>query len=90
MVLQTAQQLSSIQGLVDWYSDFVQDLTTKAEPLRAIEQEGAAFAWDAACQGAFEENKWAISDKLVLTLYDPNTTTFLTRGWGHGGSWSHF
>ncbi len=40
--------------------------------------EGATFAWDSTCQGAFEGIKHAILDKLVLTLYDPNAITFLT------------
>ncbi len=39
---------------------------------------GTTFARDAACQGASEEIKWAILNKLVLALYDPNVTTFLT------------
>ncbi len=47
-------QLSSFLGLVTYCSDFIDDLATIAEPLRALQRKGSAFVWSLECQEAFE------------------------------------
>ncbi len=76
-VPQMPQQLSSFLGLVNVYTEFLQDMATAAEPLCAIGRKGVTFNWDSACQKTFEEIKRMISNDLVLALYNPNTPTFL-------------
>ncbi len=77
-VPQSAQQLSSFMGLVNFYNDFVPDLATKAEPLRALGHGSNTFLWSDECQQAFDMVKRAIRTEMTLVLYDPNAPTFLT------------
>ncbi len=77
-VPQMSQQLSSFLGLVNVYTEFLQDLATAAEHLHATGRKGATFNGDSTCQKAFKEIKRMISNNLVLALYDPNTPTFLS------------
>ncbi len=60
-VPQTGQQLSSFLGLVNFYTDFVPDLATKAEPLHALGRMGNTFQWSEECEKSFEEIKKAIT-----------------------------
>ncbi len=62
---QTPQQLSSFLDLVGFYTDFLHDLATKAEPLRALNRKEATFSWSAECQMAFEGIKRVIGNDLV-------------------------
>ncbi len=77
-VPQTGQQLSSFLGLVNFYTDFVPDLATKAKPLHALAQMGNTFQWSKECEKSFEEIKKDITLDMSLALYDPNAPMFLT------------
>ncbi len=76
--LRMFSNLASFLGLVTYCSDFIEDLATVAEPLRALQRKGAAFDWSKECQEAFEQIKQMISCNLKLALYDPNAETYLT------------
>ncbi len=69
---------SSFLGLVNVYTEFLEDLATAAEPMYAIGRKGVTFNWDSTCQKAFEMIKQMIFNDLVLALYDPNAPTFLS------------
>ncbi len=48
-----------------------------ADPLHALQQQGAAFVWSEECQGAFEKIKEKICSNVKLALYNLNAETFL-------------
>ncbi|GFO24483.1 transposon ty3-i Gag-Pol polyprotein [Plakobranchus ocellatus] len=64
--------------MVNYYSRFIKDLATTAEPLRRLTRKNVRFSWTAACQSAFDKIKNAIANSMRSFIFDPNAPTFVT------------
>ncbi|GFO49293.1 integrase core domain protein [Plakobranchus ocellatus] len=64
--------------MVNYYSRFIKDLATTAEPLRRLTRKNVRFSWTAACQSAFDKIKHAIANSVRSFIFDPNAPTFVT------------
>ncbi len=71
----TLKQLKSFLGLVTFYTNFLPDLATQAEPMHALQWNEAKFVWSTACQESFDVIKGNITEHLQLTLFDPRCET---------------
>ncbi|GFO12712.1 integrase core domain protein [Plakobranchus ocellatus] len=74
----TVKQTQSFWGMVTYYSRFIKDLATTAEPLRRLTRKNVRFSWTAACQSAFDKIKHAIANSVRSFIFDPNAPTFVT------------
>ncbi|GFN77863.1 hypothetical protein PoB_000436900 [Plakobranchus ocellatus] len=71
-------------GMVNYYSRFINDLATTAEPLRRLTRKNVRFSWTAACQSAFDEIKHANANSVHSFFYALTsfTTDASDRGLG--------
>lgn len=74
---QTAAEVSSFLGLVNFCSRFIPQLATVAEPMRKLTRKSAEFIWNEEQQQAFNKLKALMSDAEVLAHFDQNATTKL-------------
>ena len=63
--------LKSFLGSVQFYSKFIKDLATKAEPLYRLTKKNTPWKWGDEEQAAFEELKTVLSSDDVLVHFDP-------------------
>ena len=63
--------LKSFLGSVQFYSKFIKDLATKAEPLYRLTKKKTPWKWGDEEQAAFEELKTVLSSDDVLVHFDP-------------------
>ncbi len=65
------KQLKSFLSLVTYYSLFLPDFATTAEPLHAMEHGQSKYVWMTDCQEAFDLVKTVIRDHLLLVIFNP-------------------
>lgn len=65
------QELKSYLGLLNYYGHFIQDLSSKLQPLYDLLKNNAPWKWSTKCQDIFEDSKNWICTENVLTLYNP-------------------
>ena len=67
-------------GLINYFQDYIEDLASIAEPLRALTRKDAPFEWTKDCELAYQTFKKMVVDgkKLKLHLFDPNLPTTVT------------
>ena len=63
-------QVRSFVGLVQYFRRFIKDLATHLGPLTNLTKKDVPFAWDAACQSAFDHVKAALVSAPVLAMPD--------------------
>ena len=71
----TASELRSFLGTVGFNSRFIPDLSTTAEPLRAITQKGAEFRWGKQQEAAFKKLKQQLAAASSLAYFDTGAPT---------------
>ncbi len=64
-------------GMVTFYTTFLPQLATVAEPLHALDHDDAQFTWSSECQVAFNVIKDSISTHMQLALFDLRCSTHL-------------
>ena len=69
---QNVQQLRSFLGLIDYYSKFVQNLSTVLHPLNNLLKCDVKWKWTAQCAEAFKLAKERLASSQVLARYDPS------------------
>ncbi len=63
-------ELRSWLGLVNYYGSFLDNLSTKLEPLYSLLKQDTPWNWSAECQAAFDECKRQLQSTKVLVYYD--------------------
>ena len=64
-------QLKSFLGLLNFYSRFLPNHSTKLAPLHKLLQKNTPWKWESEQQEAFEIAKASLSSSTCLTHYDP-------------------
>ncbi len=64
--------------MVNYFTDFIQDVPTLTEALRELTRGGVKFSWGPDQEMAFEVTKRALVEATVLQIFDPDAETFLT------------
>ena len=65
-------------GMVDFYRDFVRDVTSLEEPLRKLTRKGQPWQWEKEQDIAFRTLKAIMKEDLKVHLFDPAAPTILT------------
>lgn len=71
-VPKNVSELRSFLGLVNYYCNFIGDLSTHLKPLYDLTTKNTKYVWSENCQHAFEHVKRLILSNQCLTHYDPN------------------
>ena len=72
---ETATEVRSFLGLVNFSARFIPDLSTIAEPLRQLTRNDVPFEFDKKERDAFNKLKQAITSADTLAFYDPQAKT---------------
>lgn len=72
---QTAEEVRSFLGLVNYVGKFIPDLATTTNDLRILMKKDTEFKWGEIQQKAFDSLKSALTSDAVLGFYDPNDHT---------------
>lgn len=62
------EELRSFLGKVNYYREFIKDLSTHFEPLYRLLDKSATFTWTPACEEAFEFAKATLTSFPVLAM----------------------
>ena len=73
----SASEVRSFLGLVNFSARFVDDLATKAEPLRKLTRKNIAFKWQTEQEKAFRYLKEDLAQADSLVYFDPNLRCIL-------------
>ncbi len=65
-------ELRSFLGLLNYYGRFLQNLSSRLQPLHNLLKQKQQWSWTAACDMAFEEAKQLLLGSTVLVHYDGN------------------
>ncbi len=68
----TVKEVRSFLGSVQYLARFINNLSSKTEPIRQLLKKQVKRNWGPAQQSAFEEIKKDIADIATLKHYDPN------------------
>ena len=74
----TVKQVQSFLGMVNYYQEFIPNLSTLAEPLRNLTRKNTRFVWSEKCENSFRDLKHAIAGNIKNFIFDPNAPTFVT------------
>jgi len=74
---QNLQELRSFLGLANQLGMFIPDLAQATEPLRALLKRGAAYAWTADLQEAFDRCKVILTSDAIIQPFDHTLPTDL-------------
>ena len=72
------KQVQAFLGAVNYLSTFIPHLAEKAEPLRLLTRKAEPFVWTSRQDKAFQDIKNTVSDKLELSIFNPNAPTIVT------------
>ena len=72
------REVMTFLGMVDFYRDFIEDVTSLAEPLRKLTRKGIPWEWGWEQDLAFNTLKKTMTEKLRVHLFDPAAPTILT------------
>ena len=73
-----AAALRSFLGLVSWYSKFIPNYATEAEPMRACIRKDTDFEWTSEAQKSFQKIKLLLVNSDALALFDPSLHTVVS------------
>ncbi len=65
-------ELRSFLGLLNYYGRFLQNLSSRLQPLHNLLKQKKPWSWTAACDMAFEEAKQLLLRSTLLVHYDGN------------------
>ena len=85
-------QLRSFLGMLNYYSKFIKDFSSKWHPLYQLLSNKAEWFWTKECETAFIWAKEVLSSKQVLVDYDPPKPLILSvdaSPYGIGAVLSH-
>src|SRR5699024_802604 len=71
----SARQVRQLLGLTGYVRHFVKNYAPIAKPLTMLTKKDQAWVWEDATEEAFITLKRALTERPVLTLYDPNCPT---------------
>ena len=71
----SASEVRSFSGLVNFSARFIDDLATKAEPLRKLTRKNVAFKWQTEQEKAFKRLKEDLAQADGLAYFDPKAAT---------------
>ena len=66
------KEVQSFLGFVNFYRRFIKDFSDIAKPLHDLTRKDSAWAWNDACQNAFDSLKNAITSSPILVFPDDN------------------
>ena len=69
---ETASEVRSFMGLVNFNARFIRDLATKAEPLHRLTRNGSKFQWTGEQEKAFQTLKKDLASANTLAYFDTN------------------
>ena len=64
--------LKSYLGLLNFYGNFIPNLSSELNPLYELTKKHSVFQWTQQCQTAFARSKELLENCKMLTLYNPN------------------
>ena len=85
-------QLRSFLGMINYYSKFIPDFSSKLHPLYELLSNRTKWFWSESCEAAFLSAKEVLSSDQVLVHYDPSKALILSVDdgpHGIGAVWSH-
>ena len=85
-------QLRSFLGMLNYYSKFIKDFSSKLHPLYELLSNKAEWFWTKECEAAFIWAKEVLSSEQVLVHYDPQKPLLLSvdaSPYGIGAVLSH-
>ena len=85
-------QLRSFLGMVNYYRNFLPNLSTKLAPLHALLQKDVKWSWTKACEEAWKLVKDVVTADTVLAHFDPSVPMTLAcdaSSYGLGAVLSH-
>lgn len=74
---ETAEELRSFLGLINYLGKFIPNLSTMTAPLRELLKKDTKFKWEQTHFEAFEQIKREVSDPRNLGYYSPYDETIL-------------
>lgn len=74
---QTAEEVRSFLGLVNYVGKFIPNLATVSEPLRQLIKKEEPFGWTDLHKKAFEQLKLHLTDESTLGFYNVNDRTMV-------------
>lgn len=74
---QTAEEVRSFLGLVNYVGKFIPNLATISEPLRQLIKKEELFGWTDTHKKAFKELKSYLTDESTLGFYNVNDRTMV-------------
>lgn len=80
-------QLRSYLGLLNFYSRFIPNMSTRLKPLYNLLEKNVNFFWTKDCQYCFEMSKTFLDDNKILAHYDPDKPLIVScdaSGYGVG------
>ena len=72
---ESATEVRSFLGLVNFCARFIPELATTAEPLRRVTRQNVPFMWNKEQQDAFDDLKRKITNAETLAYFDPDAKT---------------
>ena len=70
-------ELPSYLGLLNYYGNFIPNLSTLLQPLHELPRKGVKWAWTEECEKAFVRSKSELVADKVLVPYDEKTKLIL-------------
>ena len=74
----TTRAVQAFLGMVNFYQDFIHDVSSLAEPLRLLTRKAEPFRWGPEQQIAFQAIKEVLAKDLRVFLFDPAAPTTVT------------
>ena len=71
-------QLRSFLGMLNYYSEFIKDFSSKMHPLYQLLSNKTEWLWSKECEIAFLWAKEVLSNEQVLVHYDPQKPLILS------------
>ena len=72
------KEIMAFLGLINYFSEFIKDLASIAEPLRKLTRKDTPFDWTEECDLSFQTLQKLISEQLKIHIFDPNAPTIVT------------
>lgn len=63
--------LKAYLGLLNFYGNFMKNLSAEIQPLYALTRKNVCFSWTTECEEAFLKRKQLLLNSKVLMIYDP-------------------
>ncbi len=74
----TKKEARSFLGLVNYYRDFIENLSELIEPIQHLTKKDAPFLWTEECKISFNTVKALIAKNLRVYIFDPAAPTTVT------------